>query len=315
MSIYPERDRKGAYTGRWIKETRSSGNRTRTYHASLEEARSMGEQFIPTLKDLHNQAEALLWKGTKDELQSCQRWRTCISILGPETPLARIRKPQLEALARELGKTRGPKTVNRHLATVSKALRWAHESDMIPGMPPMPWQKEPPGRLVFLPEHLTEAFLEAMPEPYRFGAEVLLLTGMRVSELLTLQPEDVIGDVLHLAHTKTGRPRSIPLPPNYGLRLREWISRSGVKYRTLLGSIASASESACGVRLTPHALRHTTATRLIARGVPSLTVAEIMGHGSLATTRQYTHHEVESLRNAMATLMQGIARVDIHHGE
>jgi integrase len=255
------------------------------------------------LRELHDQAEALLWKGTKDELQSCQRWRTCLEILGPSKPISSIRKPQLEALARELGAGgRGPKTINRYLATVSRALRWAHESDIISSVPAIPWQKESPGRLVFLPEDKTEAFLEAIPEPYRFGAEVLLLTGMRVSELLNLQQEEVNSDVVLLSHTKTGRPRNIPLPSGYGVRLCGWLGRDRVNYRPLLEHIASASERACGVRLTPHALRHTTATRLAARGVPSLTVAEIMGHSSLATTRQYTHYDVKTLRQALGSL-------------
>lgn len=259
------------------------------------------------LRDLHDQAEALLWKGTKDELQSCQRWRTCLEILGPSKPISSIRKPQLEALARELGAGgRGPKTINRYLATVSRALRWAHESDIISGVPPIPWQKEPPGRLVFLPEHLNEAFLEALANnygpPYALAAEVLLLTGMRVSELLTLQPNEVINDVIHLNHTKTGRPRNIPLPREYGDALIRWLSAGRIDYRSLLTAFRHAGASVgCG-DITPHALRHTTATRLIARGIPSLTVAEIMGHSSLATTRQYTHYDVKTLRQALGSL-------------
>jgi integrase len=314
MSIYPERDRKGSFTGRWIKEQTVAGNRVRTRHASLEEARSLRETEKVndiTLGDLHEQAEALLWKGTKDELQSCQRWRTCLEILGRQLPLRAVRRPQLETLARALGAPcgskppRSPKTVNRHLATVSRALRWAHECDIIEGMPVIPWQKETEGRKLFLPEDQTEAFLTAIPEPYRFAAEVLLLTGMRVSELLTLQEHEVSDDVVQLTATKTGRPRSIPLPTGYGVRLSGWLGRDRVNYRPLLEHVAGASERACGFRLTPHALRHTTATRLISRGVPSLTVAEIMGHSSLATTRQYVHHDVESLRKALASLHTG----------
>ena len=47
------------------------------------------------------------------------------------------------------------------------------------------------------------------------------------------------------------------------------------------------------------------ATRLTSAGVPTLTVAKILGHSSLETTRGYAHHEVESLRVAMSTLARG----------
>jgi len=41
--------------------------------------------------------------------------------------------------------------------------------------------------------------------------------------------------------------------------------------------------------LTPHNLRHSTATYLMARGVPPRVIMEIMGHSSLAMTARYQH--------------------------
>jgi integrase/recombinase XerC len=39
--------------------------------------------------------------------------------------------------------------------------------------------------------------------------------------------------------------------------------------------------------LTPHSLRHSTATYLMAMGVPPRVIMEIMGHSSLAMTARY----------------------------
>jgi len=310
MTVFPEKSRSGSYTGRWIAEQRSeaTGRKVRSRHNTMAEAEaSLAGTEAPTssftLGNLLDQAEPILWKGTKDELQSCRRLRACLEILGRDIPIREVRKPQLEALARALGTSRGPKTVNRHLAALSRALRWAHECDLIPGVPSIPWQREPEGRIVYLPEDKEPAFLDALardygPE-YAFAAEVLILTGLRIGELLQLQPEDVENDVVQLSHTKTGRPRNVPLPSGYGVRLRGWISNAHPNYRSLLDAISDASRATCGRCLTPHALRHTTATRLVQRGVNSLTVAQIMGHASLKTTRGYAHHETETLRAAM----------------
>ena len=53
-----------------------------------------------------------------------------------------------------------------------------------------------------------------------------------------------------------------------------------------------------------HTLRHTFASWLVQKGVPLHTVAELMGHRSIAMTQRYAHLSPESLRNAV-NLLQG----------
>ena len=51
-----------------------------------------------------------------------------------------------------------------------------------------------------------------------------------------------------------------------------------------------------------HSLRHTLATRLLEKGTPFTTIAEILGHTSLESTRIYAKADVEALRGVALDL-------------
>jgi integrase/recombinase XerD len=64
--------------------------------------------------------------------------------------------------------------------------------------------------------------------------------------------------------------------------------------------LAKAAEAA-GLRgkVTPHMLRHTTATQLIEAGVDIRYIQRLLGHASLTTTEIYTHVSDEALRRVV----------------
>jgi len=161
---------------------------------------------------------------------------------------------------------------------------------------------------------------------------VLLISGIRVQELLALTPEDIAEDGSTISITKAikmvdGRPvlgppkskksrRVVPIPEDYRpyvLKLREqggsafiWCSgRENLLYdvQCFRKKYYRALEAIPDVRkLSPHCCRHTYITRLEANGVPMQLIARLVGHKSVDTTVGYTHTELTTLSDAVSSL-------------
>ena len=78
--------------------------------------------------------------------------------------------------------------------------------------------------------------------------------------------------------------------------------------RAIARRVELRSEQARIGRFSPHVLRRTFATRALDQGVDVATVADLMGHASLDTTRRYDRRGERAKRDAMAAIAVPYAR-------
>jgi integrase len=115
----------------------------------------------------------------------------------------------------------------------------------------------------------------------------MLLTGLRISEALAARPEHMQGNVLSVVGKGT-KLRRIPLTEE-----AQEILRSTGGWSWCKDVVQKQMRVACqrsGVEgVTPHTLRHTTASRLAQAGLGMLQLQQFMGHNNLNTTQRYAH--------------------------
>lgn len=151
--------------------------------------------------------------------------------------------------------------------------------------------------------------------------EVLIATGLRVSELCALDLPDVDIDGKVVRVDGKGRkerfvqmecPHTLDAIRKY-LRLREgavaqgdkgalFLNRGGTRLtdhgvRDMLGR--RCREAGVTVHVTPHMFRHTFATWLLEGEVDIRYIQRLLGHSSISTTEIYTHVTSAKLREIM----------------
>lgn len=150
--------------------------------------------------------------------------------------------------------------------------------------------------------------------------EVLYATGCRASEVCNLRVRDLSLEERHLqCEGKGGKQRMVPI----GLRAIQAINRYTAELR---GKLAARNQelpehlflSRCGrsldriqlwrlvkfyakrvginPKVSPHSLRHSFATHMLAGGADLRQVQELLGHASIQTTQIYTHVEHSRLK-------------------
>jgi len=240
--------------------------------------------------------------------------------------LAALRETDMRAwLAAEAACGRGNRTRARHLSAVRSFFRYLarrHDTDVTAARLLATPKIAPP-----LPKALAPAQARAIAEDIGAATDdtamrardtalftLLYGCGLRIAEALSLNVANapIAGQPLRVTG-KGARERLVPVLPAVAQAISAWLKlhptrsdpaaplfvgmrgdrlNAGVAQRVLRNyrRMAGLPEHA-----TPHALRHSFATHLLADGADLRSIQDLLGHASLSTTQRYTAVDGEKL--------------------
>jgi site-specific recombinase XerD len=236
--------------------------------------------------------------------------------------LAMVRRDAF-ALGRERKAAGSDRTVARKLSSLRAFYRFLNRRELLDVDPAALLQLPKTGRS--LPLFAEEGWVHRMMTLPDTGTrrglrdrsilELFYGTGIRLAELQGLRGSDLDlrGGLLRVMG-KGGKERVVPLQGEARRWLERWLaalspedgggpiypgrdrsrplSRRSIQrvVERYLGQVASLA------RVSPHVLRHSFATHLLARGADLRSIQEMLGHASLSSTQVYTHVTTEKLK-------------------
>jgi integrase/recombinase XerD len=243
-------------------------------------------------------------------------------------PLAALDVPALAGYVDYLaGRGLAPNSIGRHLASLSTFFRYliveGHVTENLAKLlvAPTVWDRLP----TVLGPAAVERLLNAPNPDTRLGRrdraalETLYATGCRASEVVGLRPGDVdLKAGLARCIGKGNKERFVPLGSRAVAALGAYlasdrralvarrpetdslfVARSGRPLsRVGLWHVVKTHARGAGLseNVSPHTLRHSFATHVLAGGADLRVVQEMLGHASIATTQIYTRVELSRLR-------------------
>jgi integrase len=230
-----------------------------------------------------------------------------------------------------------PSTINCGLRTLRRALSLANQWGQLDRMPRITLAEGERQRDRVLSDAEVSIYLDACAEPWKGAATVMLGTGLRPSEVLSLRWERIqlngVGGLLQIAEGKSkAARRMLPIVPAVFAALKilwdaqgrpecGWTfpaeSKSGhldrdtakTHHRKALEMIEQKAKGQ-GMqnpvkRFPPYTMRHTALTRLAEAGCDAFTLARIAGHSSITITQRYCHPQADAIERAFAKLATG----------
>lgn len=238
----------------------------------------------------------------------------------PATPksLAALRQTDMRAFAAaERARGLGPRSLARRQSAVRSFLRWISDREGFDLSPALSSRSPKYARSLPRPLSPAEArdALEVVADghgsPWVAARDVAVMTllwgcGLRISEALALHGRDWPFREALTITGKGGRQRQVPILPAARAAVGTYLAQCPWRlapdqalFRGVRGGRLRQDQIAGALRraraslglppsATPHALRHSFATHLLAAGGDLRTIQELLGHASLSTTQVYT---------------------------
>lgn len=261
------------------------------------------------------------------DLAIYEAWLDTVGIDRPE----QATEADLAAFLRHLGAEREPRLAVSSIARVLSAVRGLHRFLAEEGRTPTDPSRElrPPKQPMRLPKAIPVEQVITIIEAAGVGddvttlrdvalLELLYATGARVSEATALNVDDLVDEDVVRLFGKGGTQRIVPVGSYARRAIDAYLVRSrpvlsargpatpalflGVRGRRMSRQAVwqvlqdAAERAGVAASVSPHTLRHSFATHLLAGGADVRVVQELLGHASVATTQIYTLVTADTLR-------------------
>ena len=246
------------------------------------------------------------------------------------TPIDRIDEALIECFIQERSKQVSPASVNRELATLKRSLRLAHEWKLIARVPRIRLLPGERSREFVLGRKEEAQYLQLAPQPLRDVATLIVDTGLRVGEAVSLQWADinlerVNGAKLGRLQVSGGKSKNAKRTLSLTARAEQLLARrfeDAVSTGNVMSpwvfadsrgnplSVDYLDRAHLKLRLqltlppdfVLHSLRHTMLTRLGEAGVDAFTIMKIAGHSTIVVSQRYVHPSPEAVETAFERL-------------
>jgi site-specific recombinase XerD len=229
----------------------------------------------------------------------------------------------LNRMVDDKGKKLSIKTQNYHLIALRAFLKYLTKNDVRTLAPEKIELSKIPERTVeFLTHEELERLFKAVDQTKKSGKrdtailETLYSTGLRVSELCSLNREQVdLKRREFMVRGKGRKPRIVFLSKKAVEKVEDYLKTRDDNFKALfinsgkgqkpdildeekrrlttvsIENVVRKYALKAGIikKVTPHTLRHSYATELLANGADIRSVQEMLGHSSITTTQIYTH--------------------------
>ena len=218
-----------------------------------------------------------------------------------------------------------PSSIHRKVSTIKAYFKFLLEKGKIDKNPiqEIPLPKIVKGK----PSYINEIQLSVLFNEIEFGKDfngkqeklildILYSTGIRRSELINLTFKQVNLDKLQIRILGKGnKERIVPISQKLALNIESYkkerieqfgssnpflfLTQKGKQlYPKAVYNIVKKylSQITTISKKSPHTLRHSFATHLLANGADLRAIQELLGHTSLASTQVYTHNSLEKLK-------------------
>lgn len=241
--------------------------------------------------------------------------------VGPESELEAVQREEVREFMATLPGRYSAETARATMIAVKRLFNFCCSEGIIDASPiatlPLPSNKRT-DRPALQPEQagaLLAAFRDTKAgRKFRAMSLLAIDTGLRVSELVGLDLEDLDAERILVRHGKGAKPRVVFMgfraqdaihryvsadrpTPVAGHERALWLTCDGHRIRTATFRKALyGAGNRAGIHVHPHMLRRTFATLMVRHGGDVFALQELMGHAQVSTTRRYVVADEERLR-------------------